>query len=71
MFRDRTTPMFGACAPPGAPPAPGIMGHKTTQVINGNNIVKSCAMDVVFRRQVGLGALEASGFEPSLPWEAI
>ena len=71
MLRDRTTPMFGACAPPGGPPAPGIMEHRTTQVSNGMSMVMSCAMVVVFERKVGLGALEASGSEPSLPWEAI
>ena len=69
MFRDLTTPMFGACTPPGGPPAPGIMEHKTTQVINGISMVMSCAMVVVLVWLVGLDALEASGIEPSLPWE--
>ena len=70
MFRDLTTPMFGACTPPGGPPAPGIMEHKTTQVNTGMIIVMSCAMVVVLLRLVGLDALEASDVEPSLPWEA-
>ena len=70
MLRDRTTPMFGACAPPGGPPAPGIMEHKTTQVSNCMSMVMSCAMVVVLIRLVGLDALEASDVEPSLPWEA-